>query len=49
MEIIGYKGRPFSVFVDEFVSHVVLLQLYDNNLVLPFSKYCGLIELWQPS
>ena len=22
MEIIAYKGRPFSVFVDEFVSHL---------------------------
>ena len=24
-EIIAYKGRPFSVFVDEFVSHFALL------------------------
>ena len=36
MEIIAYKGRPVSVFVDEFVSHFALLQLYSNHLVLPF-------------
>ena len=34
MEIIAYKGRPFSVFVDGFVSHFALLQLYSNHLVL---------------
>ena len=32
MEIIAYKGRPFSVVVDGFVSHFALLQLY--HLVL---------------
>ena len=26
MEVIGYKGRPFSVFVDKFLSHFALLQ-----------------------
>ena len=25
MEIVAYKGRPFSVFVDEFLSHFALL------------------------
>ena len=30
VEIIAYKGRPFLVFVDEFVSHFALLQLYSN-------------------
>ena len=30
MEIIAYKGRPSSVFVDGFVSHFALLQLYIN-------------------
>ena len=44
MEIIAYKGRPFSVFVDGFVSHFALLQLYSNHLVLSFSKYRGRIE-----
>ena len=45
MEIIAYKGhRPFSVFVDGFVSHFALLQLYSNYLVLSFSKYRGRIE-----
>ena len=47
MEIIGYYCRPFSVFVDEFVSvfvdefvsHFALLQLYSNHLVLSFSKH----------
>ena len=34
MEIIAYKGRPFSVFVDGFVYHFELLQLYSNHLVL---------------
>ena len=34
MEIIAYKGRPFSVFVDGFVYHFALLQLYSNHLVL---------------
>ena len=28
MEIIAYKGRPVSVFVDGFVSHFAPLQLY---------------------
>ena len=41
MEIIVYKGRPFSVFVDRFVAHFALLQLYSNYLVLPFSKHRG--------
>ena len=36
MEIIAYKGRPFSVFVDGFVSHFTLLQLYSHHLVLSF-------------
>ena len=49
MEIIAYKGRPFSVFVDGFVSHFALLQLYSNHLVLSFSKHRGRIEGWQPS
>ena len=31
-----YKGRPISVFVDGFVSHFALLQLYSNHLVLHF-------------
>ena len=30
MEIIAYKGRPFYIFVDGFVSHFELLQLYSN-------------------
>ena len=34
MEIIAYKGRPFSVFVDGFVYHFALLKLYSNHLVL---------------
>ena len=34
MEIIAYKGRPFSVCVDGFVYHFALLQLYNNHLVL---------------
>ena len=34
MEIIAYKGRPFSVFVDGFVSHFALLQLYSNHPVI---------------
>ena len=38
MEIIAYKGRPFSAFVDEFVSHFVLQQLYSNHIVLSFGK-----------
>ena len=25
MEIVVYKGRPFSVFVEEFLSHFALL------------------------
>ena len=33
MEIIAYKGRPFSVFVDGFVYHFALLQLYSNHLL----------------
>ena len=36
MEIITYEGRPFSVFVDGFVSHFALLQLYSHHLVLNF-------------
>ena len=36
MEIVAYKGRPFSVFVDGFVSHFALLQLYSNHPTL----YC---------
>ena len=38
MEIIAYKGRPFSAFVDGFVSHFAQLQLYNNHIVLSFSK-----------
>ena len=34
MEIIAHKGQPFSVFVDEFISHFALLQLYSNCLVI---------------
>ena len=34
MAFIAYKGRPFYVFVDEFVSHFALLQLYSNYLVI---------------
>ena len=30
------KGRPFSVFVDGFVSHFALLQFYSNHLVVSF-------------
>ena len=41
MEIIAYKGRPFSVFDDGFVSHFAQLQLYSNHLVLSFSKRRG--------
>ena len=44
MEIIAYKGRPSSVFVDGFVTHFALLQLYSNYLVLSFSKHRGRIE-----
>ena len=44
MEIIAYKGRTFSVFVDGFVSHFAPLQLYSNHLVLSFSKYRDGIE-----
>ena len=36
MKIIAYKGRPVSVFVDEFVSRFALLQLYSNHRVLSF-------------
>ena len=32
MEIIAYKGRPFSVFVDGFVSHFALLQCTATTL-----------------
>ena len=39
MENIAYKGRPFSVFVDGFVSHFTLVQLYSNHLVLSFLKH----------
>ena len=35
MEIIAYKGRPFFVFVDGFVSHFALLELYSHQLVGP--------------
>ena len=38
MEIIAYKGGPFSVLVDGFVSHFAVLQLYSHHLVLSFSK-----------
>ena len=41
VEIIAYKGRPFSIFVDGFVSHFALLQLYSHHHVLSFSKYRG--------
>ena len=34
MEIIAYKGRPVSFFVDEFLSHFAPLQLYSNQLVV---------------
>ena len=37
-------ARPFSIFVDGFVSHFALLQLYSHHLVLSFSKYRGRIE-----
>ena len=30
MEITAYKGRPISVFVDEFVSPFALLHWYSN-------------------
>ena len=33
MEIIAYKRRLFSVFVDGFVLHFALLQLYSNHLI----------------
>ena len=33
MEIIAYKGRPFFVFNDGFVSHFALLQLYSHHLL----------------
>ena len=36
LEIIAYEGRPISVFVDDFVSHFALLQLYSNHLGLSF-------------
>ena len=39
MEIIADKSRPFSVFVDGFVSHFALLQLYSNHLVLEISRW----------
>ena len=32
--IIAYKGRPFSIFVDGFVSHFALLQLYSHHHVI---------------
>ena len=35
IEIIAYKRRPFSVFVDEFVPHFAL-QLYSNTLYCHF-------------
>ena len=44
LENIAYMGRPFSVFVDEIVSHFALLQLYSNHLVLSFAKHRGRIE-----
>ena len=36
MEIIAYKGRPFSDFVDEFVSHFALLQCTATTLSCHF-------------
>ena len=39
MVIIAFKGRPFSVFVDGFVTHFALLQLYSHHLVLSFSNF----------
>ena len=31
MEIVTYKGRPFSVFVDGFLSHFALLSAEKNR------------------
>ena len=39
MGIIEYLGRLFSVFVDKFVFHFALLQLYSNHIALSFSKH----------
>ena len=36
MELIAYKVRPSSVFVDGFVSHFALLQLYTTTLYCHF-------------
>ena len=44
IDFIAYEGRSFSVFADEFVSDFALLQLYNNQIVLPFSKHRGRIE-----
>ena len=34
----------YTVFVDGFVFHFALLQLFSNHLVLSFSKYRGRID-----
>ena len=38
MESIAYEGRPLSVFVDGFVSHFALLQLYSHPQILGVSR-----------
>ena len=45
MEIITYKGRPFSVFVDGFVSHFALLQLYSHFALLQPSPCTVIFEI----
>ena len=35
-KLLPVKGRPFSIFVNEFVSHFALLQLYSHHLVSHF-------------
>ena len=46
MEIIAYKGRPFSVFVDGFISHFFITTVVQPPpcRLLSFSKYRGRIE-----
>ena len=39
MEIIAYRGRPFSDLVHEFVSHFAPLQLYSSHIALSVSKH----------
>ena len=53
MEIVAYKGRPFSVFVDEFLSHLhyysamcliyIFIKIHNNaiNRTYVVCPYCS--------